>query len=235
MLVPFLFSCNLDPFRCLTVIFFSWFIKYNFFSLHNSFKTIFTSTTFLRCWSFLTVIFETDTSHVPDFKEVATPIIDSTICLGRLCDVNRLFQHYQYFRLTINLGSFVRFVLRSFYLHIPYFSTWGRFHICSAIFEWFGNLITLYVLQYTVLSHIIYILLQSSDEFLFFLVIFFRCFLFIRWCILTFLVRLYIFLSSLSLFWCSDVFFEAISLLLTLTCEMVLLLSKLFLRYNYFC
>ena len=133
----------------------------SFFSLHNSFKTIFTSATFLRCWSFLTVILETNTSHVSDFKEVATPIIDYVICSGSLFDAK----------------SFVP----------TWTMIWSGFS-CKVDFMWscmslilaFGKDFT-YVLQlssgleiscpctcFSIPSPITYVLLHSSDEFLFF-------------------------------------------------------------------
>ena len=85
ILAPFLFRCNLDPFRCLTVIFLSWFIQISFFLYVTPLKLYLPL--LLSCGvDRFSVILETNTSRVSDFKEVATPIIDSVICSGCLFD-----------------------------------------------------------------------------------------------------------------------------------------------------
>ena len=66
IVVPLLFRCNLDPFKCLSVIVFSWFINSNFFSCYNLFKLRFTCATLFRCLSFLTVMPEIATLHESD-------------------------------------------------------------------------------------------------------------------------------------------------------------------------
>ena len=66
IVVPLLFRCNLDPFKCLSVIVFSWFINSNFFSWYNLFKLRFTCATLFRCLSFLTVMPEIATLHESD-------------------------------------------------------------------------------------------------------------------------------------------------------------------------
>ena len=38
IVVPLLFRCNIDPFECLSVIVFSWFINSKLFSWHNLFQ-----------------------------------------------------------------------------------------------------------------------------------------------------------------------------------------------------
>ena len=80
MLVLVPFRCNLDTFKCFTFFFMAYIIC---FSLHNSFKTICTYVALLRCWSLLTDMLESNTSHVTDINEEATPIINSTSCSGR--------------------------------------------------------------------------------------------------------------------------------------------------------
>ena len=52
IVVPLLFRCNLDPFKCLSVIVFSWFINSKLFSWRNLFKVRFTCATLHR-WSLL--------------------------------------------------------------------------------------------------------------------------------------------------------------------------------------
>ena len=98
--IPLLFRCNLDPFKCFSVIILSWVISSKFLSMHKVFRCLFTCTTFFRYLSFLTVILEIATLHEFDFNEDAKSVSDSptfsggTFVVRSFVPTCKMFYHY---------------------------------------------------------------------------------------------------------------------------------------------
>ena len=78
IVVPLLFRYSLDPFKCFSVIIFSWLISSKFLSMHNIFRCQFTCAIFFANRTFLTVILEIATLHESDINEDTKSTIDST-------------------------------------------------------------------------------------------------------------------------------------------------------------